>query len=608
MMVSDNRSNQSKMADYIPLHIQVEIMKRLPVISLIRFRSVSKQWKSVIDGPEFIADHCVIQHHTQSHRHLLLSYLESGVPSVVRYLSIVDDDDTFPHQKALMTSPMSVNFFSQQSSFVAVSGGLFCMYGSIRNVMNAVIWNPSIRKSVTIAVPNAPDNDDDSLYKTVVGFRVCPQTSDPKLVKITYNTMYEEEYATIPNQVEVFSLSSGLWKPLPTGKLPRKSIVYINPQVAINDFIYWLVYDLFSFDWKDQCYRFIMSFDFTREEFTEVYLPQSFATPKTHVSISNLNNSLVILEKNHHSNANVWIMQNGDPKSFTPIFTIHTPITSISDVAGFRMNGAPLLSKKKSLKERELIVYEPNSKQINYTGIAGPFGYFLASPYTPTLLLLDHKHSVDSDTAGKQGTRTRSGRFRRLGRTLKGATSSSSAASSSTSYYGASKRYSQEEVNELVKKKCKIIGKRISASFNKKLVNLMTQLAEKGISLDKTPGIGEEDEEYEECDDEAMEDVWNEAAGLKVDGIDFFEINEAFASQFVYCSKKLQLDPRKVNVNGGVMAIGHPLGATRACCIATLLHEVKRRGKDSHFGVVSMCIGSNLAGHVPEDEEDAKTS
>ncbi|KAI3829813.1 hypothetical protein L1987_03941 [Smallanthus sonchifolius] len=84
------------------------------------------------------------------------------------------------------------------------------------------------------------------------------------------------------------------------------------------------------------------------------------------------------------------------------------------------------------------------------------------------------------------------------------------------------------------------------------------------------------------------------SAGLELNNIDLFEINEAFASQFVYCSKKLQLDPNKVNVNGGAMAIGHPLGATGARCVATLLHEMKRRGKDSRFGVVSMCIGSGM--------------
>eukprot|EP00262_Sarcandra_glabra_P000582 TRINITY_DN1070_c0_g1_i1.p1 TRINITY_DN1070_c0_g1~~TRINITY_DN1070_c0_g1_i1.p1 ORF type:complete len:465 (+),score=109.39 TRINITY_DN1070_c0_g1_i1:169-1563(+) len=84
------------------------------------------------------------------------------------------------------------------------------------------------------------------------------------------------------------------------------------------------------------------------------------------------------------------------------------------------------------------------------------------------------------------------------------------------------------------------------------------------------------------------------SAGLEIADIDLFEINEAFASQFVYCAKKLELDPEKVNVNGGAMAIGHPLGATGARCVATLLHEMKRRGKDSRFGVVSMCIGTGM--------------
>ncbi|KAG8481124.1 hypothetical protein CXB51_025895 [Gossypium anomalum] len=78
------------------------------------------------------------------------------------------------------------------------------------------------------------------------------------------------------------------------------------------------------------------------------------------------------------------------------------------------------------------------------------------------------------------------------------------------------------------------------------------------------------------------------SAGLELDDVDLFEINEAFASQFVYCQKKLELDPQKINVNGGAMAIGHPLGATGARCVATLLHEMKRRGKDCRFGVVSM--------------------
>ncbi|KAJ7004735.1 hypothetical protein D5086_007382 [Populus alba] len=84
------------------------------------------------------------------------------------------------------------------------------------------------------------------------------------------------------------------------------------------------------------------------------------------------------------------------------------------------------------------------------------------------------------------------------------------------------------------------------------------------------------------------------AAGLDLEDIDLFEINEAFASQFVYCRKKLELDSQKINVNGGAMAMGHPLGATGARCVATLLHEMKRRGRDCRFGVVSMCIGTGM--------------
>ncbi|XP_057743198.1 3-ketoacyl-CoA thiolase 2, peroxisomal [Arachis stenosperma] len=84
------------------------------------------------------------------------------------------------------------------------------------------------------------------------------------------------------------------------------------------------------------------------------------------------------------------------------------------------------------------------------------------------------------------------------------------------------------------------------------------------------------------------------AAGLELDDIDLFEINEAFASQFVYCRNKLGLDAEKINVNGGAMALGHPLGATGARCTATLLHEMKRRGKDCRFGVISMCIGTGM--------------
>ncbi|KAG0461881.1 hypothetical protein HPP92_020357 [Vanilla planifolia] len=95
------------------------------------------------------------------------------------------------------------------------------------------------------------------------------------------------------------------------------------------------------------------------------------------------------------------------------------------------------------------------------------------------------------------------------------------------------------------------------------------------------------------------------SAGLQIGDIDLFEINEAFASQYVYCCKKLELDPSKVNVNGGAIALGHPLGATGARCVSTLLQEMKRRGKDCRFGVISMCIGSGMGAAAVFERGDA---
>ncbi len=71
--------------------------------------------------------------------------------------------------------------------------------------------------------------------------------------------------------------------------------------------------------------------------------------------------------------------------------------------------------------------------------------------------------------------------------------------------------------------------------------------------------------------------------------MDLIEINEAFAAQALACAKELQIDMDKFNVNGGAIAIGHPLGATGARLTLTLLYELRRRNK--RYGVASMCIG-----------------
>jgi 3-oxoadipyl-CoA thiolase len=80
-----------------------------------------------------------------------------------------------------------------------------------------------------------------------------------------------------------------------------------------------------------------------------------------------------------------------------------------------------------------------------------------------------------------------------------------------------------------------------------------------------------------------------ERAGLSVDELDLVELNEAFAAQAIPVIRELGLDPEATNVNGGAIAIGHPLGASGARLVATLMHEMRRRG--ARYGLATMCIG-----------------
>jgi acetyl-CoA acetyltransferase len=78
-------------------------------------------------------------------------------------------------------------------------------------------------------------------------------------------------------------------------------------------------------------------------------------------------------------------------------------------------------------------------------------------------------------------------------------------------------------------------------------------------------------------------------AGLDIDNIALAELNEAFAAQALACVRELGLNPELVNVNGGAIALGHPLGASGARILTTLVHELRRRGGGR--GLASMCIG-----------------
>ena len=90
----------------------------------------------------------------------------------------------------------------------------------------------------------------------------------------------------------------------------------------------------------------------------------------------------------------------------------------------------------------------------------------------------------------------------------------------------------------------------------------------------------------------AVRKIW-EKTGWKNEDVDLYELNEAFSVQALGVMRELDLDPNKVNVNGGAVAIGHPIGASGARILVTLIYEMIRR--DLHRGIAALCLGGGNA-------------
>ncbi|XP_021971980.1 putative F-box protein At1g32420 [Helianthus annuus] len=349
------------MSDNIPIEIQVEIIKRVPAKSLIRFRSVSKQWMSLIDSPEFITYHRVNQ--TQQPHHLLVMHCEEDMK--FKYVSIVDDDD---HKFSPTVTTPTVKLV-RHPTLLGCSDGLVCLFNYWKRLI--VLWNPSIRKSFGIALPDGVD---------ALGFGVCRQTSDPKIVKITHTIRYEAQVFTLTTPGAGAWGSSSISMNLPLPESMRFSSA--NAAVVTDDgVIHWLAFSLTP----PKTYR-IISFDLTWEEFGQVDLPDALARSR-YLNIYKLKESVVVLDYKSCRGCDVWMMS-----SFTKLFTLRD--VEVDSIIGFRKNGQPMHHRPVVAGEGggELQVYDPASDSMNGLGIYG--ASFKMAAYTESLLLLHHSDSI----------------------------------------------------------------------------------------------------------------------------------------------------------------------------------------------------------------------
>ncbi|KAJ0727430.1 putative F-box domain-containing protein [Helianthus annuus] len=365
-----------KMSDNIPIELQSEIIKRVPVKSLLQFRSVSKRWKSLIESSEFIADHSVNQ--TQPH-HLLLRYTER---SELKYVSIVDDD-SFPQHKFFPTVPPTAKLLKYNRMNYS-SHGLVCLCGFVHDLKKhlIVLWNPWIRKSVEIVFP---------YILNALGFGVCPKTMDPKIVNITCKA-----------NAQVYTLSSGAWRHASINlRVPETGFSFKSYHEVIDGIIYWV-----TCNESGSCGK-IISFNLTSEEFGEIELQDSLEDPG-HLCISKVKESLVVLNYDKSDEAcGVWMMtKNVDPKSLLiKLFTVSLKAFHDSiyhRIVGFRKNDQLIIEhhrRRYGFRLTTLEVYEPCTEQSNDIGTDLCFminndSRFMTTFHTESLLLLNHPGSI----------------------------------------------------------------------------------------------------------------------------------------------------------------------------------------------------------------------
>nr|XP_043633046.1 putative F-box protein At1g47790 [Erigeron canadensis] len=380
--------------DTIPFDTQVEILKKLPVKPLIKFRSVSKEYKSLIDSRIFIAEYGSRETHPNR---LLVRYTQHKTPNVENYVCFLDNDDSnFTQQEFAPRIPNALTKLLNRLRIVGTSHGLLCFYGfnysSNENNM-IILWNPSIRTSFGITLPGELGW---SCKDNVIGFGVCPVTSDPIVVKSRNLDGWE---------VEIFTLSTGIWKRVPSTNIPsRESAELTWHQIVINKLIYFLAYDKTvavepesdktHIDESDDFLNLIVSFDMTTNEFTILDLPNNLAYRSEYLSMSKIRESLVVLEYNwdtYKSDCVVWMMmEQGVRNLFTKLFTINEDVCS---VVGFMKNGDPMIVTEDNYDHSEptaLKVYDRCSQHFKQLGIYGEEDSFFMGSYVETLLLLDH--------------------------------------------------------------------------------------------------------------------------------------------------------------------------------------------------------------------------
>ncbi|XP_052181421.1 F-box protein CPR1-like [Diospyros lotus] len=363
---------------HLPQELLVEILKRLPAKSLLRFRSVSKSWRSTISSPEFITLH---RNHNINNTRVLVSYYPSELRALLHYDNDAFELDTkieFPFER-----------LSRYYRIVGSCNGLICVGCNLVSCASDLfLWNPSIRRILTLPTPGITFKSHGA-YMLALGFGFDSKRRDYKVVRIVY-LQGRNGFNKVPPEVELYELSTGTWRGISIVAPPYEMCDY-SLQANMNGAVHWIAYSPTKINGLRSL---IVAFDLSDDVFKEMRLPKTLSHEyPADLSIAACGELLSLFHYNLSSPVRccgVWVMEKyGMDNSWTKLFNIEL-LQGVSAVLGSRKNGELLVVTS----DNKLVSYDPDDEQVKDLGIRKSTTSLNVNTYTGSLILLDRTYGV----------------------------------------------------------------------------------------------------------------------------------------------------------------------------------------------------------------------
>lgn len=364
------------MSDNIPIEVQMDIIRRLPVSRILQSRSVCKSWKAAIDTLHFTVITGVRQ--------------DMHFPYLIQYRQVLKGYMHYVCQNFAFT-PVPTNLSFSYLIPIGWSHGVWAFsYGPIFPHYMAFVWNPSIRRSVGTLIPYM--NTAQAYEKRLLAFGIRPDNLDPTILKISYPFNPENTWCVL-----VFSFNSKQWKVLENEFLPRQSIrLKKSSQAVVDEHIFWCAYESFiANDGSEYKSYMMVSFNLVTHRFHVLDIPdQLLVRLPVSFFVSNLRDNVVVsgnISADDNFVFSIWMLEiaGGSIQSFQSLITITTPF--VLKLIGFENDKNPILEVHNPEGfVMNLVVYNVSSGTYMYIGAEGNCASFFINPNCESLILQTH--------------------------------------------------------------------------------------------------------------------------------------------------------------------------------------------------------------------------